>query len=290
MDSASRPEVTGFFDQITSTVTYVVADPASRACAIIDPVLDYEAKAGRITTAGIDRVAAFVRRHDFQVQWVLDTHIHADHLSGASFLRAAIGGRIGIGAQVGEVQEIFREYYNLGADFPADGSQFDHIFADGEEFSIGGLTAIVHHAPGHTPACVAYHIGDALFTGDTLLMPDFGTARCDFPGGDATTLYESIRRLLALPPATRVFVGHDYGPNGREIAWETTIAAQKAGNVHIRDGVSEDMFVDLRTRRDATLEVPILMLPAVQVNIRGGRLPQPEGNGATYLKVPITRG
>lgn len=290
MDSAPRPEVTGFFDQATSTVTYVVADPASRACAIIDAVLDYEAKAGRITTTGIERITAFVRERDLRVQWVLDTHIHADHLSGAAFLRAAVGGRTGIGAQVGEVQEIFREYYNLGAEFPADGSQFDHIFADGEEFSIGGLAAHIHQVPGHTPACIAYHIGDALFTGDSLLMPDFGTARCDFPGGDAATLYGSIRRLLALSPATRVFVGHDYGPGGREIAWETTIAAQKAGNVHVRDGVSEEMFVDLRTRRDATLEVPTLMLPAVQVNIRGGRLPQPEGNGATYLKIPITRG
>lgn len=287
---AVRPQITGFFDPATSTVSYVLADPVTRTCAIIDPVLDYDARAGRITTAGADKIAAFVREWDLRVEWVLDTHIHADHLSAATYLRDALGGRTGIGAQVGEVQEIFRSYYNLGADFPTDGSQFDHLLGDGEEFSIGGIAARALHVPGHTPACSAYLIGDALFTGDTLLMPDFGTARCDFPGGDAATLYASVRRLLALPPDTRVFVGHDYGPNGRPITWETTIAAQKSGNVHVRDDVPEDTFVELRTRRDATLDLPNLMLPAVQVNIRGGRVPPPEANGASYLKIPVTRG
>lgn len=287
---AERPEVAAFFDQATATVTYVVADPASRACAVIDPVLDYDARAGRITTAGADRIAAFVRERDLRVTWVLDTHVHADHLSAASTLREMTGGLTGIGARVGAVQEIFREYYNLGPDFPVDGSQFDHLFADGEQLSIGGLAGRALHVPGHTPACSAYLIGDALFTGDTLLMPDFGTARCDFPGGDAATLFTSVRRLLTLPAETRVFVGHDYGPGGRAIAWETTIAAQKAGNIHVRDGISEESFVELRTRRDATLDLPNLMLPAVQVNIRAGRLPPPEGNGASYLKIPLTRG
>lgn len=289
MDTAA-PAVTGFFDAATSTVTYVVADPATAACAIIDSVLDYEPRAGRVTSSGADRIAAFVRERDLRVEWVLDTHIHADHLTASAVLREAVGGRTGIGSHVGEVQETFRDYYNFGPDFPVDGSQFDRLFADGDTFSVGAIPARVLHVPGHTPACVAYLIGDALFTGDTLLMPDFGTARCDFPGGDAATLYASVRRLLTLPAATRVFVGHDYGPGGRPVAWQTSVGAQRAGNVHMRDGVSEAGFVDMRTRRDATLDIPTLMLPAVQVNVRAGRLPPPEGNGACYLKIPVTRG
>lgn len=286
---AGRPDVAAFFDDATSTLTYVVTDPATRACAVIDPVLDYDARAGRITTAGADRVTAFVRENELRAAWVLDTHIHADHLSAATYLRESLGGRTGIGAKVGTVQAIFRDYYNLGGDFPVDGSQFDRLFGDGEDFPIGSLTARALHVPGHTPACAAYLIGDALFTGDTLLMPDFGTARCDFPGGDAATLFASVRRLLTLPPETRVFVGHDYGPGGRPIAWETTIAAQITDNVHVRDGISRDDFVAMRTRRDASLDLPNLMLPAVQINIRAGRLPPPEGNGASYLKIPLTR-
>lgn len=285
-----KPLVTGFFDEATSSITYVVADMATRVCAIIDPVLDFEAKAARVTAQGADRIAAFIRAQDLSVEWVLDTHIHADHMTASAVLRDTLGGQSGIGAQVTTVQEIFREFYNLGTAFAADGSQFDHLFVDGEEFSVGAIGARVLHVPGHTPACIAYWIGDALFVGDTLLMPDFGTARCDFPGGDPATLYSSARRLLDLPADLRMFVAHDYGPNGRPVAWETTIAAQRAGNVHVRDGVAEAAFVASRRERDATLELPNLMLAAVQVNIRAGRLPPPEGNGVAYLKIPLTRG
>lgn len=285
-----RPEVTGFFDEATSTVTYVVADRESGACAIIDPVLDFDPRAGRVFTSSADRVASFVDEHGLKAQWILDTHVHADHMTALSELRRRLGGRTGIGDRVGDVQETFREFYATGPEFRSDGSQFDHLFADGEEFAVGRIAARAIHIPGHTPACAAYLIGDALFTGDTLLMPDFGTARCDFPGGDARTLYRSVRRLFELPPGTRVFVGHDYAPGGRPITWETTIGAQQAGNVHIREGVTEDMFVELRNARDQTLHLPALMLASVQVNIRGGALPPPEANGVSYLKIPVTRG
>lgn len=285
-----KPLVTGFFDEATSSITYVVADMATRACAIIDSVLDFDAKAARVTTEGADRVAVFIRERDLSVEWVLDTHVHADHMSASAVLRDVLGGQSGIGGQVTTVQGIFREFYNLGTSFAADGSQFDHLFVDGEEFSVGAIGARVLHVPGHTPACIAYWIGDALFVGDTLLMPDFGTARCDFPGGDPATLYSSVRRLLDLPADIRMFVAHDYGPNGRPFAWETTIAAQRAGNVHMHDGVTQAAFVALRRKRDAMLELPSLMLAAVQVNIRAGRLPPPESNGVAYLKIPLTRG
>ncbi|HSV29399.1 MAG TPA: MBL fold metallo-hydrolase [Candidatus Omnitrophota bacterium] len=285
-----HPDVTGFFDPATSSVSYVVGDPASGNVAIIDPVLDYDPRAGRVSTHSADRLADFVRERGLAVKWVLDTHVHADHMSALSYLRDELGAPGGIGAHVTDVQETFRGFYSVEPEFPADGSQFDRLFADGDTFSLGKTEGRVLHIPGHTPACVAYLIGDALFTGDALLMPDFGTARCDFPGGDARQLHRSIRRLLELPPATRVFVGHDYGPGGRDVAWETTIAAQKAGNVHIRDGVSEEVFVELRAARDATLELPALMLAAVQVNIRAGRMPPPEANGVSYLKIPVTRG
>lgn len=287
---SERPDVRGFFDPVTSTISYVVADPGSKTCAIIDPVLDYDPRAGRIATHSADMVTAFVRERGLKAEWILDTHVHADHMTALAYLGDELGGRTGIGRHVAEVQETFREFYSAGAEFRSDGSQFDRLFDESDQFPLGNIAGRVLHVPGHTPACVAYLIGDALFTGDALLMPDFGTARCDFPGGDARQLYRSVRRLFGLPPETRVFVGHDYAPGGREIQWETTIAAQKAGNVHIRDGVSEDMFVDLRATRDATLDLPALMLAAVQVNMRAGHLPPPEANGVSYLKIPVTRG
>jgi glyoxylase-like metal-dependent hydrolase (beta-lactamase superfamily II) len=276
-----RPNRQAFFDAATWTVTYVVHDGA--AAAIIDSVLDYDPKSGRTRTASADRVIAFVRSRGLKVEWILETHAHADHLSAAPYLRAHLGGRIAIGGRIREVQAIFREVFNLEKELPA----FDHLFADGERFAIGALEAEVLHVPGHTPADMAYRIGDALFVGDTLFMPDVGTARADFPGGDARTLYRSIRRILALPPETRLFVCHDYPPQGREPRWETTVAEQRAANIHVRDGVSEDEFVAMRSARDRTLEMPTLILPSIQVNIRAGELPLPEANGRTYLKIPL---
>ncbi len=289
MNASPRPEVHGLFDAATSTISYVVADPATGACAVIDPVLDFDLRAGRLSSASADALAGFVRDRALRPQWILDTHVHADHVTALAHLRDRLGGTTGIGAHVTEIQETFREFYSAAPEFAADGSQFDHLFEDGETFAVGAIPARVMHIPGHTPACVAYVIGDAVFTGDALLMPDFGTARCDFPGGDARALYRSVRRLLDLPGETRMFVGHDYGPGGRPIAWETTVAAQRTGNIHIRDGVSEEMFVALRTERDATLDLPALMLAAVQVNMRAGRLPPADRNGVSYLKIPVSR-
>lgn len=291
MDRATEaPLVTGFFEPVTSSITYVVADPRTGACAVIDPVLDFDQRAGRVSTASADRVADFVLAQGYRCGWVLDTHVHADHMTALPHLQRRLGGKTGIGGHVTTVQAVFRDFYDLGGALPTDGRQFDHLFADGEEFHIGGITARALHSPGHTPACVAYLVGDALFCGDTLLMPDMGTARCDFPGGDAATLFRSVRRLLELPAATRVFVGHDYGPNGRAIAWETTVAAQREGNIHVRDGVAEGDFTAMRSARDATLDLPTLMLASIQVNIRAGRLPEPGGNGVSYLKIPLTAG
>jgi glyoxylase-like metal-dependent hydrolase (beta-lactamase superfamily II) len=276
-----NPQVQPFFDPATWTVTYVVHD--GRSAAIIDSVLDYEPKSGRTATRSAERVADFVRARRLTVQWILETHAHADHLSAAPYLRAHLGGRIAIGARIREVQATFREVFNLEKELPA----FDRLFEQGERFAIGALEAEAIHVPGHTPADMAYRIGDAVFVGDTLFMPDVGTARADFPGGDARTLYRSIRRLLALPPETRVFVCHDYPPPGREPRWETTVAQQRAANIHVRDGVSEDEFVAMRTARDRTLEMPTLILPSIQVNIRAGELPLPEDNGRSYLKIPL---
>jgi glyoxylase-like metal-dependent hydrolase (beta-lactamase superfamily II) len=278
---AMQPAIQPFFDPATWTVTYVVHDGAS--AAIVDSVLDYEPKSGRTRTASADQVIAFVRGRGLKVEWILETHAHADHLSAAPYLRAHLGGRIAIGERIREVQAIFREVFNLEKELPA----FDHLFADGERFAIGALEAQAMHVPGHTPADMAYRIGDAVLVGDTLFMPDVGTARADFPGGDARTLHRSIRRLLALPPQTRIFVCHDYPPKGREPRWETTVAEQRAANIHVRDGVSEDEFVALRTARDRTLEMPTLILPSIQVNIRAGELPLPEANGRAYLKIPL---
>lgn len=282
-----KPTVQAFFDPATWTVSYVVYEQPGSAAAIVDPVLDYDPKSGRTRTGSADRLLAFVREQGLRVEWILETHAHADHLSAAPYLRRQLGGRIAIGGEIRAVQDVFKRVFHLESGFRTDGTQFDHLFADGETFRIGNLEARAIATPGHTPACMAYQVGDAVFVGDTLFMPDVGTARCDFPGGDAHTLYRSIRRLLALPPETRLFMCHDYPPEGRAPAWETTVAAQRAGNIHVRDGVTEDTFVALRTKRDATLDMPVLILPSVQVNIRAGELPPPEANGVSYLKIPV---
>ena len=280
-----KQNVQAFFDPATWTVTYVVHDHAS--CAIVDPVLDYDPKSGRTSTASADKVIAFVRSRGLKVEWILETHAHADHLSAAPYLRKELGGRIAIGEQIRTVQGVFKKVFNLEPGFRLDGSQFDHLFADGEAFRIGELAGEAMHVPGHTPADMAYRIGDAVFVGDTLFMPDVGTARCDFPGGDARTLYRSVRRLLGLPGGTRLFMCHDYPPRGRAPQWETSVAEQRAGNIHIHDGVSEDEFVAMRTARDRTLDMPTLILPAIQVNVRAGELPPPEADGRSYLKIPL---
>jgi glyoxylase-like metal-dependent hydrolase (beta-lactamase superfamily II) len=285
-----KPTVTPFFHTDSCTWTYVVADPASRQAAIIDPVLDFDAKSGRTSTTSAQQVLDHVRAHALEVRWILDTHAHADHLSAGHWLKPHCpGATLAIGEGIRTVQKAFRPIFNLGEHFPVDGSQFDHLFADGERFAVGGIEAEVIAVPGHTSDSIAYRIGDALFVGDSIFMPDGGTARCDFPGGDARTLYRSIQRMFALPDETRVFVCHDYAPGGRAHACETTIAAQKAGNIHVRNGIGEDDFVAVRTARDATLAMPALLLPAVQVNIRAGALPEPEDNGVRYLKLPIDR-
>ncbi len=287
-NASLRPQVKAFFDEVTFTVSYVVRDPESTACAIIDSVLDYDPASGRTSQGSADAVIAYVRAEGLDVVWQLETHVHADHLSAAPYLQAALGGRLAIGEKIVRVQQSFGALFNVGPDFARDGRQFDHLFRDGEPFAIGALQAIALHVPGHTPACLAYVIGDAVFVGDTLFMPDYGTARCDFPGGDAATLYRSIQRLLTLPEATRVFLCHDYKtPERTEFAWETTIGEQRRDNVHVHAGVSEAAFVALREARDKTLGMPRLILPSVQVNMRAGHLPEPEDNGVRYLKIPL---
>lgn len=282
------PAVNPFRHEPTGTWSYVVADPRTRHCAIIDPVLDFDLKSGRSWTESADAIASFVRDQGLTNTWILETHAHADHLSAGPWLQAAVGGQIAIGRGICAVQRAFRDILNLGPEFPVDGRQFDRLFAAGEEFAIGSLAASSIPTPGHTSDSLSYLVGDALFTGDSIFMPDGGTARCDFPGGDARLLYESIRRLYELPASTRVFVCHDYGPGGREPRCETTIEAQRAGNIHLRDGVTEQEFVELRTRRDAGLELPALLYPSVQFNIRGGRPPPVESNRRHYLKLPFS--
>ncbi|CAN7357538.1 MBL fold metallo-hydrolase [Cupriavidus necator] len=282
-----HPTIQPFFDPATWTVTYVVFQVGRPECAIIDSVLDYDPKAGRTSTASADKVVAFVRAHGLRVEWILETHAHADHLSAAQYLKRHLGGQIAIGQNIRNVQGVFKTLFNLEPEFGLDGSQFDHLFDDGATFAIGGLTGRAIHVPGHTPADMAYQIGDAVFVGDTLFMPDVGTARCDFPGGDAHELYRSIRKLLDLPSNTRLFMCHDYPPEGRGPAWETTVRAQREGNIHVHDGVSEGQFVAMRRARDATLAMPTLLLPSVQVNIRAGELPPPDANGVRYLKIPL---
>lgn len=287
MSAASQPQVHALFDPATWTFTYVVHGGAGSAAAIIDSVLDYDPKSGRTRTANADRVIAYVREHSLQVRWILETHAHADHLSAAPYLRQHLGGRIAIGARITEVQKVFQGVFHLEPELRLDGSQFDQLLDDGQTIELGEFAGRVLAVPGHTPACLAYQFGDAVFIGDTMFMPDVGTARADFPGGDARTLYRSIRRLLSLPTQTRLFMCHDYPPEGRPIAHVSTVAEQRAKNIHVHDGISEDEFVALRTRRDATLEMPVLILPAVQVNIRAGEMPPPEANGTSYLKIPI---
>lgn len=283
----ATPIVHSLFDPATWTITHIVHTGPGTPAAIVDPVLDFDPKSGRTRTTSADRVVEYVREQRLQVEWILETHAHADHLSAAPYLKQVLGGRIGIGGRITDVQKVFKAVFHLEPEFRLDGSQFDHLFADGEVFRIGALEARVLHVPGHTPACAAYHIGDAVFVGDTLFMPDVGSARCDFPGGDARTLYASARRLLALPPETRLFLCHDYPPPGRDVRVVCTVAEQRAGNIHLRDGIDEASFVEMRTRRDATLEMPVLLLPSVQVNIRAGELPPPEANGVSYLKLPV---
>ena len=288
---ADRMTVEGFFDPATWTVSYLVLDERTRQCAIVDSVLDYDPKSGRTETHSAERLIARVQALGAQVQWILETHVHADHLTAAPFLKERLGGRIGIGENIRTVQRVFGTLFNAGQEFARDGRQFDHLFADDETFAIGGLRARVLHTPGHTPACITYVVEDdedtAAFVGDTLFMPDFGTARCDFPGGDARTLYRSINRVLSLPPETRLYMCHDYQPGGREVQFISTVAEERARNVHVRDGISEEEFVTMRTARDATLSMPVLILPSVQVNMRAGRFPEPEANGTRYLKIPV---
>jgi glyoxylase-like metal-dependent hydrolase (beta-lactamase superfamily II) len=282
-----QPIVQPFFDPATWTVTYVVHQEGYAECAIIDSVLDYDPKSGRTSTVSADKVIAFVREHGLRVQWILETHAHADHLSAAPYLKRHLGGRIAIGQDIRRVQGVFKKLFNLEPAFRLDGSQFDHLFEDGEMFAIGELAGKAIHVPGHTPADMAYQIGDAVFVGDTLFMPDVGTARCDFPGGNAHELYRSIRKVLALPGETRLFMCHDYPPEGRGPAWETTVRDERNRNIHVHDGVTEAQFVAMRQARDATLAMPTLILPSVQVNIRAGELPPPEDNGVRYLKIPL---
>ena len=282
-----QAQVKAFFDPATWTVSYVVFDAPGGHCALVDSVLDYDPKSGRTRTDSADQLIAFVREQNLMVDWILETHAHADHLSAAPYLRKHLGGKIAIGGKITQVQNVFKGIFHLEPEFATNGSQFDHLFEDGDTFAIGTLQAQALPVPGHTPACMAYQVGDAVFVGDTLFMPDVGTARCDFPGGNAHTLYQSVRKLLSLPDETRLFMCHDYPPAGRAVAWQTTVADQRAKNIHVHDGVSEEAFVALRTQRDATLEMPVLILPSVQVNIRAGEMPPPEANGVTYLKIPV---
>ena len=282
-----QAQVKAFFDPATWTVSYVVFDAPGGHCALVDSVLDYDPKSGRTRTDSANQLIAFVREQNLTVDWILETHAHADHLSAAPYLRKHLGGKIAIGGKITQVQNVFKGIFHLEPEFATNGSQFDHLFEDGDTFAIGALQAQALSVPGHTPACMAYQVGDAVFVGDTLFMPDVGTARCDFPGGNAHTLYQSVRKLLSLPPETRLFMCHDYPPEGRAAQWECTVAAQRARNIHVHDGVSEAEFVAMRTKRDAGLAMPVLILPSVQVNIRAGELPPPEANGVSYLKIPL---
>ncbi|MDO9323003.1 MAG: MBL fold metallo-hydrolase [Pseudomonas sp.] len=281
-------QVEAFFDPATFTYSYVVSDPQSKRCAIVDPVLDYDPAAGRTSHASADRLIAYVREQGLTLDWLLETHVHADHLSAAAYIKQVLGGRLAIGAQITQIQTTFGTLFNAGDEFATDGRQFDQLFSDGDSFSVGSIVARVLHTPGHTPACLTYVIGDAAFIGDTLFMPDYGTARCDFPGGDARTLYQSIQKLFALPDSSRLFMCHDYKAPGRDQhLYQSSVAEQRAHNVHAHAGIEEDAFVAMRRARDASLGMPVLILPAVQVNMRGGELPPAESNGVRYLKVPL---
>jgi len=295
MNTRSSIQVEGFFDPGTWTVSYIVLDTKTNRCALVDSVLDYDPKSGRTAHDSADRLIARVRELGATVEWILETHVHADHLSAAPYLKAQLGGRLGIGEHIKVVQDVFGTLFNAGGEFARDGRQFDHLFSDGETFGIGSLKARAMHTPGHTPACMTYVVSDGdgvdatpvAFVGDTLFMPDYGTARCDFPGGDARTLYRSINKVLSLPPETRLYMCHDYQPGGREVQFVSSVAEERGQNVHVRDGISEEAFVAMRHARDATLGMPTLILPAVQVNMRAGQLPEPEANGTRYIKIPL---
>ncbi|MBR2537290.1 MAG: MBL fold metallo-hydrolase [Hyphomicrobium sp.] len=287
VDMTVKPVVKGFFDEATNTVSYVVKDPASKACAIIDSVMDIDYAAGRISYQSADEIIHYVQEQGLNVEWLIETHAHADHLSAAPYIQGKLGGKLGIGENIKIVQEVFGKIFNEGTEFQRDGSQFDRLFKDGNTYTIGNLTVFAMLTPGHTPACMTHVVGNAAFVGDTLFMPDGGTARADFPGGDAKVLFHSIKRVLALPDEMRLFMCHDYAPGGREIKWETSVAEQKATNIHVREGVSEGEFVKMRTERDATLGLPKLIIPSIQVNIRGGQLPEPDDSGKRFLKVPV---
>jgi glyoxylase-like metal-dependent hydrolase (beta-lactamase superfamily II) len=282
-----RPEVVPFFDAPTNTISYIVRDPASDACAVIDSVMDIDYAAGRITHEGADRIIDHIRSNGWRLEWLIETHVHADHLSAAPYIQRELGGRLGIGENITIVQETFGKIFNEGTEFQRDGSQFDRLFKDGDSYQIGSMTAFVLHTPGHTPACMTHVVGGAAFVGDTLFMPDGGSARADFPGGDARTLFRSIQRVLALPGETRLFMCHDYGPNGRDIQWETTVADERAHNIHVGNGTDEDSFVAMREARDATLSMPRLIIPSLQVNMRAGNLPPADDSGRAFLKVPV---
>ena len=295
MNTRSNMQVEGFFDPATWTVSYIVFDKKTRACALIDSVLDYDPKSGRTAHTSADQLIGRVRELDAKVQWILETHVHADHLSAAPYLKETLGGQLGIGQHITTVQRVFGSLFNVGAEFARDGRQFDHLFADDESFSIGSLKARAMHTPGHTPACMTYVVSDgdgvnldqAAFVGDTLFMPDYGTARCDFPGGDARTLFRSINKVLSLPPETKLYMCHDYQPGGRDVQYISTVAEEREKNVHVRNGISEEEFVAMRHARDVTLGMPTLILPSVQVNMRAGQLPEPEDNGMRYIKIPL---
>lgn len=287
VDTSLKPNVTGFFDADTNTISYVVKDPSSNACAIVDSVMDIDYAAGRISFAAADRIIGHVKQQGLNLEWLIETHAHADHLSAAPYIQEHLGGRIGIGENIRIVQEVFGKIFNEGTRFRRDGSQFDRLFKDGDTYRIGAMTARAVLTPGHTPACMTHIVGDAAFVGDTLFMPDGGTARADFPGGDARVLFRSIKRVLSLPGEVRLFMCHDYAPGGRDIQYETTVAAERAHNIHVRDGISEDEFVEMRAARDKTLGMPRLIIPSIQVNIRAGRLPEPDDSGKQFLKVPL---
>ena len=288
-DLSVEPQVIAFFDAGSNTISYIVRDPASNACAVIDAVMEIDYAAGRLSFDGADAIIKRIEAEGWTLEWLIETHIHADHLSGAPYIQERLGGRIGIGDQVTVVQDTFGKIFNEGTGFERDGSQFDRLFSEGDSYEIGTMAAHVMHTPGHTPACMTHVIGNAAFVGDTLFMPDGGSARADFPGGDARTLYRSVRRVLELPPQTRLFMCHDYGPNGREIRWETSVAEERANNIHVRDGIDEDTFVDMREARDKTLAMPKLIIPSLQVNMRAGKLPPKDAQGDVFLKVPINK-
>ncbi|MCV0387682.1 MAG: MBL fold metallo-hydrolase [Nitrobacter sp.] len=286
IDMSVKPQVEAFFDPATNTISYVVKDPSSNACAVIDSVMDIDYAAGRITYDHADAIIDYIRKNDLELEWIIETHVHADHLSAAPYIQNALGGKIGIGDKIMVVQNTFGKIFNEGTEFQRDGSQFDALFEDGDTYMVGNMQAVAIHTPGHTPACMVHVMGDAAFVGDTLFMPDGGSARADFPGGDAATLYDSIQKVLALPDETRLFMCHDYGPNGRDIQWETTVAAEKEHNIHVGKGATKEQFVKFRTERDATLAMPKLIIPSLQVNMRAGEVPT-DKDGRPMLKVPI---